>query len=92
MKKLDGVNETIDLEVLEAEAIPLGLEEHGVRIAGDGPDETAVELYVTEDGELEIRAFAITSRPTEDIEIVSTITVLNLADPHSVIAALSNTI
>lgn len=92
MPAIDGVDETIDLEVLEAEVIHVKRQEHeGVRIEGDGPDETAIDVTVTEDGELEFRCYAITRRPTEDIEIVSTITVLNVADPSAVIAALSNT-
>lgn len=92
MDKIDGVNETIDLEVLEAEVIHVGLQEYeGVRIEGDGPDETAIDVTVTEDGDLEFRCYAITRRPTEDIEIVSTLTVLNVVDPAAVIAALSNT-
>ncbi|WIB25830.1 hypothetical protein [Curtobacterium sp. MCSS17_015] len=92
MTEIDGVNETIDLEALEAEAVRMGGPSgNAVRIEG-GPDEVGIEFTIDEDnGDLEIRCFAITSRPTEDIEIVSTFNVLNVRDPQAVIDALSNT-
>lgn len=80
-----GVDETIDLESLEAESIPL--HEGGVRMDG-GPDTIGIEFAIDDEGDLEIRAFSILSRNGEDLEIVSTFNVLNLNSPQSVLDAL----